>query len=70
MPHDGISPVPRVKNHMPKNIFHNLMQPIIFLKIFLVPYAFTGCNLQIGQFDGSASNMIIVFCVNISSSSD
>ena len=28
-------------------------------------YAFTGCNLRVGKFDVSASNMII-FCVNIS----
>ena len=27
-------------------------------------YAFTGCNLRVGQFDGSASNMII-FLVSI-----
>ena len=39
-----------------------------FLKIFLVPYAFTGCKLRVGKFDVSASDMVI-FCVNISSSS-
>ena len=31
-------------------------------------YAFTGCNLRVGKFDVSASNMNI-FCVNISPSS-
>ena len=29
------------------------------LKIFLVPYAFTGCNFREGKFDVYASNMII-----------
>ena len=32
---------------------------ISFLKIFLVPYAFTGCNLRVGNFDVFASNMNI-----------
>ena len=42
---------------------------ISFLKLILVPYmsAFTGCNLRVGKFDVSASNMII-FGVNISPS--
>ena len=31
-------------------------------------YAFTGCNLRVGKFDVSASN-IIIFCINISPSS-
>ena len=37
------------------------MQPNIFLKLFLVPYmyVFTCCNLRVGKFDVSASNMII-----------
>ena len=37
------------------------MQANIFLKLFLGPYmyAFTGCNLRVGKFDVSASNMII-----------
>ena len=36
------------------------MQPnIFFLKLFLVPYMyeFTCCNLRVGKFDVSASNM-------------
>ena len=35
---------------------------ISFLKLFLGPYmyAFTGCNLRVGKFDVSASNMIII----------
>ena len=33
-----------------------------------IHYAFNGCNLRVGKFDVSASNMII-FCVNISPSS-
>ena len=37
------------------------MQPNIFLKIFLVSYAFTGCNLREAQFNVSVSNLIIVF---------
>ena len=44
-----------------KKYFTIEMQQNIFLKIFLVPYAFTGCNLRVGQFDVSASNIIIVF---------
>ena len=57
MPHDGISPVCKCKKHVPKNIFHNEMQPNIFLKLFLVPYMylFTCCNLRVGIFDVSAS---------------
>ena len=35
------------------------MQPQIFFKINLVPYAFTCCNLRVGKFDVSASNIII-----------
>ena len=73
MPHDGISPGYKtsVKNMNQKIYFTIEMQPNIFFKvIFLGPYmyAFTGCNLRVGKFDFSASNMII-FCVNISPSS-
>ena len=58
-----------VKKHVPKNIFHNgNAAEYFFINIFLVPYAFIVCNLRVGNFDASASNMII-FCVNISSSS-
>ena len=56
---------------MYQNIYFTIeMQPISFLKLFLGPYmyAFTGCNMRVGKFDVSASNMII-FCVNISPSS-
>ena len=61
MPHDGISPVYKCKKHVPKIHFTIEMEPNIFLKLFLVPYmyAFTGCNLRVGKFDVSASNMII-----------
>ena len=71
IPHDGISPVYKCKKHVPKKIYFTIeMQPNIFLKLFLGPYmyAFTGCNLRVGKFDVSASNMII-FCANISPSS-
>ena len=74
MPHDGISPVYKCKKHVPKIYFTNEMQPNIFLKLFLDPYmymymyAFTGCNLRVGKFDVSASN-IVIFFVNISPSS-
>ena len=62
MPHDGISPVYKSKKHEMKNIYSQLKcSGISFLTIFLVPYAFTGCNLRVRQFDVSASNMIIVF---------
>ena len=51
-----------VKNMYQKKIYFTIeMQPNIFLKLFLGPYmyAFTGCNLRVGKFDVSASNMII-----------
>ena len=53
-----------VKNMYQKKIYFTIeMQPniFIFLKLFLGPYmyAFTGCNLRVGKFDVSASNMII-----------
>ena len=35
------------------------MQLNIFLKIFLVPYAFIGFNLRVGKFNVSAFNMNI-----------
>ena len=58
-----------VKNMYRKIYFTIEMQPKIYiLEIFLVPYAFTGCNLRVDQFDVSSSNMIIaLLCVNISS---
>ena len=59
MPHDGLSPVYKCKKHVPKNTSQLKCSLISFLKIFLVPYAFTGCNLQVGKFDVSASNMIV-----------
>ena len=37
----------------------NIFLKIYFLKIFLVPYAFTGCNLRVGKINVSAYNMII-----------
>ena len=49
-PHDGIS------KHGPKIYFTIGMHPNIFfflkkkMMIFLVPYAFTGCNLRVGKF--------------------
>ena len=51
-----------VKNIYRKIYFTIEMQPDIFLKLFLVPYmyAFTCCNLRVGKFDVSASNMIIL----------
>ena len=60
-----------VKNMYQKLYFTIEMQPnIFFFKLFFVPYmyVFTGCNLRVGKFDVSASNMII-FGVNISPSS-
>ena len=71
MPHDGISPVYKCKKMYQKIYISQLKcSRISFLKLFLGPYmyAFTGCNLRVGKFDISASNMII-FCVNISPSS-
>ena len=59
-----------VKNTYQKIYFTIEMQSNIFFKVFLGPYmyAFTGCNLRVGKFDVSASNMTI-FCINISPSS-
>ena len=70
LPHDGISLVYNRKKNMNRKIFTIEMQPNIFLKLFLVQnmYAFTGCNLRVGKFDVSASN-IIIFGLNISWSS-
>ena len=48
-----------IKNMYRKIYFTIEMQPNIFLELFLVPYAFTGCNLRVGKFDVSASNMNI-----------
>ena len=62
MPHDGISPVCKCnKTCTEKYISQLKCSRISFLKLFLVPYmyAFTCCNLRVGQFDVSASNMII-----------
>ena len=48
-----------VKKHDPKkNILQFKCSQICF-KIFLDQYAFTGCNLGVGKFDVSVSNMII-----------
>ena len=72
IPHDGISPVYKCKKHVPKKYISQLKcSRIFFLKLLLGPYmyAFTGCNLRVGKFDVSASNMIIFFCANISPSS-
>ena len=70
MPLDGISPVCKCKKMYQKYISQLKYSRISFLKLFLVPYmyAFTCCNLRVGKFDVSASN-VIVFGVNISSSS-
>ena len=51
----------RVKTCTEKFISQLKCSQISCLKIFLVTYAFTGCNLGVGQFDVSASNMIIFF---------
>ena len=61
MPHDGIIPVYKCKNMYQKYVSQLKCSRISFLKLFLVPYmyAFTGCNLRVGKFDGSASNMVI-----------
>ena len=50
-----------VKNMYQKYISQLKCSRISFLKLFLGPYmyAFTGCNLRVGKFDVSASNMII-----------
>ena len=48
-----------VKNMYRKIYFTIEMQPNIFFKLFLVPYAFTCCNLRVGIFQVSVSNMII-----------
>ena len=62
MRHDGISPVNKSKNKCTEKYISQLKcSRISFLKIFHVPYAFTDCNLRVGQFDVSVSNMIIVF---------
>ena len=59
-----------VKNMYKKYISQLECSRISFLKLFFVPYmyAVTGCNLRVGKFDVSASDMII-FGVNISPSS-
>ena len=59
-----------VKNMYQKLYFTIEMQPNIFFKVISCSYmyAFTGCNLRVGKFDVSASN-IIIFGVNISPSS-
>ena len=60
MLHDDISLVLSVKN-MNRNIYFTIeMQPNLFLTIFLVPYASTGCIMRERKFDVSASNMIIL----------
>ena len=61
MPHDGISPVYKCKKHVPKYISQLKCSRISFLNLFLGPYMYasTGCNLRVGKFDVSASNMII-----------
>ena len=60
MSHDGISPVNKCKIHVQKKYISQLKcRRISFLKLFLVPYAFTGCSLRVGRFDVSASNMIM-----------
>ena len=50
-----------VKNMYRKIYFTIEMQPNTFLKSILVPcmYTITCCNLRVGKFDVSASNMII-----------
>ena len=61
MPHEGISPVCKCKKHVQKKYISQLKcSRISFLKPFLVPdmYAFTCCNLRVGKFNVSASNMI------------
>ena len=59
MPHDGISLVCKCKNMYRKYISQLKCSQISFLKLFLVPYAFTCCNLRVGKFQVSTSNMII-----------
>ena len=62
MPHDGISPVCKCKKTCTEKYISQLKcSRISFIKLFLVPYmyAFTCCNLRVGKFDVSASNMII-----------
>ena len=61
MPHDGISPVYKCKKACTEKYISQLKcSRTSFLKLFLVPYmyAFTCCNLRVGKFDVSASNMI------------
>ena len=50
-----------VKNMYQKYISQFECSRTYFFKSFLGPYmyAFTGCNLRVGKFDVSASNMII-----------
>ena len=48
-----------VKKHDPKKKILQFKCSQICFKIFLVPYAFTGCNLVEVKFDVSASNKII-----------
>ena len=49
------------KNMYQKYISQLKCSRISFLKLFLVPYmyTFTDCNLRVGKFDVSASNMIM-----------
>ena len=53
------------KKHVLKNIFYNLNAAKYLFKVIIVPYAFPGCNLRVGKFYVSASNLIIFFGVNI-----
>ena len=62
MPHDGISPVCKCKKTCTDNIYFTIeMQPNIFFKVIScsIHVWFTCCNLRVGKFDVSASNMII-----------
>ena len=62
MPQYGISPVCKCKKTCTEKYISQLKcSRISFLKLFLVPYmyAFTCCNLRVGKFKVSASNMII-----------
>ena len=49
MPHDGISPVNKGKKKCTEKYFSQLKcSRLSLLKICLVPYEFTGCNLRVG----------------------
>ena len=61
-PDDVISPVYKSKKTCTEKWISLLKcSRASFLKIFLAPYAYTGCYLRVGQFDVSASIFASIF---------